>query len=122
MHKLTQAKTILILLDNTDKHLYLEMEEFINTLVSIDEYIIFIVSTESSNPLYQSIKMGDFTETEVNEIATIEDVDINRNECDTIIKNSGGLPSIIQLFIKQLKKTGNMSETREIESYIKNMS
>lgn len=118
MHRLTQAKTILILLDNTDKHLYLEMEEFINTLVSIDEYVIFIVSTESSNPLYQSVKMGDFTENEVNEIAAIEELDINRNECDTIIKNSGGLPSIIQLLIKQLKKTGDMSGTREIESYI----
>lgn len=118
LHKSTKAKIVIILLDNANKHLYLETEEFISTLVSLDDNLIFVISADALEKRYQAVEMGDFTEKEVDKIASIEDVYVDSTICNTIIKKSGGLPSIIRLLIKQLKKTGNIADTKEIEIYI----
>lgn len=118
LHKVTKAKSVILLIDNANKRLYLDMEEFIYTLVELDCDVSFIIVAESLEEMYKPIQMGNFTENEVNEIATIEDVYIDEEACKVIVKKSGGLPSIIRLLLKQLKLTGNIADSTEIKLYI----
>lgn len=118
IHKGTKSKTVIILLDNANKRLYLEIEEFIKTLIDLDNNIFFVITADSLEQMYKPIEMSSFTEKEVYEIATKENICIDEHICKTIIKNSGGLPSIIRLLIKQVKLTGDLSDASEIELYI----
>lgn len=118
LHQITKSKKIIILLDNANKRLYLEIEESIKTLINLDKNLIFVITAESLEKMYNPIEMSNFTEKEVYEIAAKENIYIDKQTCQTIIRNSNGLPSIIQLLVKQVKLTGVLSDNGEIELYI----
>lgn len=118
LHQITKSKNIIILLDNANKRLYLEIEESIKTLINLDKNLIFVITAESLEKMYNPIEMSNFTEKEVYEIAAKENTYIDKQTCQTIIRNSNGLPSIIQLLVKQVKLTGELSDNGEIELYI----
>lgn len=118
LHKITKSRHILILLDNVDENLYLEMNEYINTLIKLDNTIIFVIASVSMSAMYQQTKMSNFSIEEVKEIAKKENITIDKELCHKIIEMSGGLPSIIVLLIKQLKLTGGLDDTNDVEIYI----
>lgn len=119
LHKVTKSKIIILLINNVNQKLYLDMEEDINALTKIDNNIIFVITVECLSEIYKSVKMSDFTEKEVKELALKKHVDISDDICRDIIQKTGGLPILINCFINQFKLTGNLSNDTEADMFIK---
>lgn len=119
LHKVTKSKIVILLINNVNLQLYLDMEEDINALTRIDNNIIFVITAESLSESYKPVKMSKFTEKEVKEIALKKDINISDDICRDIIQKTGGLPILINCFIKQLKLTGNLSDDTESDIFIK---
>ncbi len=119
LHKVTKSKIIILLINNVSLKLYLDMEEDINALTKIDNNIIFVITVECLGEIYNPVKMSNFTEKEVKELALKKHVDISDDICKEIIQKTGGLPILINCFINQFKLTGNLSDDTEADIFIK---
>lgn len=118
LHRLTRSKTIILLIYNVNLKLYLDMVEDINSLTNIDNNLIFIITADRISDMYKPVKMSNFSEKEVKEIASKKKVQITDDICEDIIKKSGGLPILITCLINQLKLTGEISDFAEVSSFI----
>ena len=119
LHKVTKSKTVILLINNVNLQLYLNMEEDINALIRTDDNIIFIITTEALMESYKPVEMSKFTDKEVKEIALKKNINISDDICRNIIQKTGGLPILINCFIKQFKLTGNLSDDTESDIFIK---
>lgn len=119
LHRVTKSKIIILLINNVNLKLYLDMEEDINALTKVDNNIIFVITVECLSEMYKPVKMSDFTETEVKELALKKNVNISDEICKSIIQKTGGLPILINCFINQFKLTGNLSDDTEADIFIK---
>lgn len=89
LHKVTKSKIVILLINNVNLNLYLDMEEDINALTKIDDNIIFVITIEHLSEMYKPVKMSDFTEKEVKELALRKHVDISDDICKDIIQKQG---------------------------------
>lgn len=118
LHKLTRAKTIIILIYNIHLKTYLDLTEEMNTLTTLDHNLIFVITAESISDMYKPIQMSNFSKKEVKEIALKRDINITDDTCEDIVNKSGGLPILITCLINQLKLTGDISDYTEISQFI----
>lgn len=118
LHKITKAKIVILLINNVNLQLYLDMEEDINALTRTDDNIIFVITVEDLMESYKPVEMSKFTEKEVKEIALKKDINISDDICRDIIQKTGGLPILINCFIKQFKLTGNLSDDTEFDIFL----
>lgn len=119
LHRVTKSKIIILLVNTTNSNFYLKMEEDVQALIKIDENLIFVITANSLSEMYKPIRMSEFTEKEVKEIALKKEVDISDAECEDIAQKAGGLPILINCFIKQMKLLGTLSDFSEINTFIK---
>jgi hypothetical protein len=117
--KITRARTLIILVDNVSDEMYIENEETINTILTLSENMFFVIASQNVNPMYNPIKLSDFSEKEVIEMASALEVRLDEKIIKKILEYSGGLPILIFLFIKQLKLTNKISERLEAKQFIK---
>lgn len=119
LHRVTKAKVIILLVNVANSNFYFKMEEDIHALIKIDDNIIFVITADSISEMYEPIKLSNFTEKEVREIALKKNVDISEDNCRDIAKKAGGLPILINCLIKQVKMTGTLSDFSEANTFIK---
>lgn len=119
LFKITRAKNLIVLVDNVGDEMYIENEETINTILRLSKNIFFVIASQNVNPMYNPIRLSDFSEKEVIEMASALEVRLDDEIIKKILEYSGGLPILIFLFIKQLKLTNQISERPEAKQFIK---
>lgn len=116
LHKITKSKNIVILLDNASDSVFLDVEEWIRTLLSLDGNIIFVIATVSKKQ--EAINMSKFSDKEIKQLASLENISIDDNDYDTILSVSNGLPIMISLLVRHYKPGDDFHCISEAHTYI----